>query len=341
MRHISLAEVAELHRLVIEAAGGSILRTALCLFTLLVASAVSAQAPAAKSPAPEEVRRTFVELINAARQRQGLKPLALDPALVSAAQAHADDMTAHGYYDFKSPDGKEIEQWAAAAGYRHQLITEKITNETSSPQAMVEKWARRAEANRTSLFHPDVEDLGIGIGAHQGMPVYTFVVARSEGSYLADYTAKLFEKQTARFRDLDSLRRELIERINEARTEHGLLPLTGDPALDLAAQDYADDLFQGIKQGLNRPASGTSLARRVSLHHYLTEGFSGIGSAIVQGALSPEVTLAALLGNRIGGKSEVLGKGYRQIGIGLAFERKGDTFDVVWVQCLARPPVKN
>jgi hypothetical protein len=53
------------------------------------------------------------------------------------------------------------------------------------------------------------------------------------------------------------------------------------------------------------------------------------------------VTLAALLGHRIGGKSEVLGKGYKQIGIGLAFERKGDTFDVVWVQCLARPPLKG
>jgi uncharacterized protein YkwD len=315
---------------------------AVCLTVLLLlglaAAAVSQSPP---PPAPDGVRRTFLELINAERTRQGLKPLALEPALVSAAQTHADDMTTRRYYDFKSPDGRQIEQWAEAAGYRFQFITEKIANETSAPQAIVAKWARSAEANRGSVFSPDVEDLGIGVGSHQGMPVYTIVVARSEGSYLADYTAKLFERQTARFRDLASLRRELIERINEARAEHGLQPLSGDPALDLAAQDYADDLFQGLKQGLGRPASGIPLTRRVLLHHYHPEGASGIGQAVVQGALSPDVTLAALLGNRIGGKSEVLGKGYQQIGIGLAFERKGDTFDVVWVQCLARPAPKS
>jgi uncharacterized protein YkwD len=317
-------------------------RSVFCLSVLLlglVTPAVSQIPPPPQTP--DEVRRTFLELINAERTRQGLKSLVLEPALVTAAQAHAEDMTAHRYYDFKSPDGKQIEQWAEAAGYKLQFITEKITNETSTPQAIVAKWARSPEANRASVFAPEVEDAGIGIGSHQGMPVYTIVVARSEGSYLADYTVRLFERQTARFRDLDSLRRELIERINEARTEHGLHPLTGDPALDLAAQDYADDLFQGRKQGLSRPASGIPLARRVTLHHYQAEGFSGIGQAVVQGALSPEVTLAALLGSRIGGKSEVLGKGYQQIGIGLAFERKGDTFDVVWVQCLARPVPKT
>jgi uncharacterized protein YkwD len=308
----------------------------------LGAPAVS-QTPTQVPPpnSPDEVRRTFLELINAERTRQGLKPLALEPALVTAAQTHADDMTARRYYDFKSPDGKLIEQWAEGAGYKFQFITEKITNETSTPQAIVAKWARSAEANRASVFAPDVEDAGIGIGSHQGMPVYTFVVARSEGSYLADYTVRLFERQTARFRDLDSLRRELIERINEARVEHGLHPLTGDPALDLAAQGYAEDLFQGLKRGLNGPASGIPLARRVTLHHYHAEGFSGIGQAVVQGALSPEVTLAALLGNRVGGKSEVLGKGYQQIGIGLAFERQGDSFNVMWVQCLARPVPKS
>jgi uncharacterized protein YkwD len=309
------------------------------LLLALVSPALSQMSQ--RPPAPDEVRRTFLELINAERTRQGLKPLALEPALVTAAQTHAEDMTAHRYYDFKSPDGKQIEQWAEAAGYKFQFITEKITNETSTPQALVAKWARSAEANRASIFEPEVEDVGIGIGSHQGMPVYTIVVARSEGSYLADYTARLFERQTARFRDLDSLRRELVERINEARSEHGLQPLTGDPALDLAAQDYAEDLFKGMKMGRNGPASGIPVGRRVSLHHYPAASFSGIGLAVVQGALSPDVTLAALLGNRVGGRSEVLGKGYRQIGIGLAFERQGDSFNVMWVQCLARPVPKT
>jgi uncharacterized protein YkwD len=307
---------------------------------LLTAAGEPAQAPPPR-PAADEVRRTFLDLINTERLRLTLKPLALHPALVAAAQTHADDMTARDYYDYKSPDGRQIEQWAEAAGYRYQYITEKIANETSSPRAMVERWAARAEASRDSLFHPDVEDLGIGIGTHRGAAVYTLVVARSEGSYLADYTARLFAEQTARFRDLDSLRTELVERINTARAERGLGPLAGNATLDLAAQSYADDLFKGLKQGLKGPASGIPIGRQVGMHGYRAEGFSGIGLAVVQGALSPEMTLAALLGHGGDGKSEVFGKGYQDIGIGLVFERQGDLFNVVWVQCLARPPAKN
>jgi uncharacterized protein YkwD len=314
------------------------LRTAFCGVFLMLWMLAPAAAQKAK-PSMDDVRSSFLELINAERQRQGLEPLALDPALVAAAQAHADDMTARRYYDFASPDGQQIEQWAEAAGYRYQFITEKIANESSRPQTMVERWARLAEANRPGLFNPAVEDLGVGIGTYQTMPVYTFVVARSEASYLADYTARLFNDQTARFRDLDSLRRELIQRINEARAARGLAPLAGHPALDLAAQDYADDLFHALREG--RPRAEVSLVKRVKLHKYALAGALGqaVGQAVVQGALTPEETLAALVGGRSDGRSEIFGKGYREIGIGLAFERKGDGFDVVWVQCLARPAI--
>jgi hypothetical protein len=57
----------------------------------------------------------------------------------------------------------------------------------------------------------------------------------------------------------------------------------------------------------------------------------------VQGALTPEETLAALLGRSGRREKNIFVGWYTQLGLGLEFERTGDSFSVVWVQCLSRP----
>src|SRR6202035_5508915 len=142
----------------------------------------------------------------------------------------------------------------------------------------------------------------------------------------------LFAEQTARFHDLDALRREMLTRVNAARAEHGLPPLKSDPALDRAAQAYADEVFQALSAGRPLPPRG-ELAKRVEEQGYRI--LSGVGEDVVEGALSPEATLAALLG-RGDHRAQVLRKNFSDLGLGLAFERRGDGYFVVWVQCLAR-----
>ena len=73
------------------------------------------------------------------------------------------------------------------------------------------------------------------------------------------------------------------------------------------------------------------------------EGYAirrGIGESVVQGALTPEETLSALLG-RADRRSNVLGSWFTQLGLGLAFERRENGFFAVWVQCLSRPRSKE
>lgn len=49
------------------------------------------------------------------------------------------------------------------------------------------------------------------------------------------------------------------------------------------------------------------------------------------------LTLAGLVDVESGQRSKLLGKGFSQMGVGVAFERTPEGFRVVWVQCLARP----
>jgi uncharacterized protein YkwD len=301
---------------------------ALALLALLTGSADAGAAD------PEGLRHIFFSLINAQRERQNLRPLVLDPTLTRAAQAHADDMTRRQSVSFSSAEGRQVEDWAREAGYVFQLVTEKLATTPEPPETIAEGWAKRPESNRNSLFHPDVRDLGIGIGEVRGTPVYTFVLARSEKSYLERYVAELYERQTLALQNVDVLREDLLNRVNEARTGVKLEPLARHPALDRAAQEHAVAVLDALRSGRPLKSAG-SLALRVRNQLYRSVGV--IGERIVTDALSPEQALAGLLDESGGKRSELFGRGFTQMGTGVAFERTAEGFRVVWVECLARP----
>lgn len=310
------------------------------LFALLLVSSFAVFVPAAGQAVDaslgdgrDERRLVFLELINRERGKLGLAPVRLAPALSRAAQAQTDDMAARGYYDLASPDGREIDHWVREQGYAVQLLTEKIAKTDAAPDGIASQWGHFPDSQRASLFHPDVEELGIGISDSGGLTLYAFVLARSQESYLAGYVRHLFEDQAKRFQDVDALREELLTLINEARAGTGAPPLTLHPALNLAAQAHAEESFEALRQGKALPRAG-HLSRRVQAAGYRARG--ALGEALVEGALTPEETLSALLGGSKK-KSNILGKGYAHLGLGLAFEQTTDGFFVVWVQCLARP----
>lgn len=279
---------------------------------------------------PGQLRQTFLELVNEQRVRQGLAPVTLDDALSRAAQAHADEMTSRQYLHFKSPEGREIEHWVREAGYVYQLVTEKLASTPDAPRAIAEGWSRAVESNRNSVFHPNVKDLGVGIGEVRGMPVYTLVLARSEKSYLEGYIADLYRKQELALSDVNALREELLWRVNELRAAEGRHALSRHFALDKAAQEHAEAVLAAVRAGQSAQKM-TQLPRRVKATGYRAEG--AVGERVVVDALTTEQAVVALMDSG----SQLLGKGFTQIGLGVAFERLPEGFRVIWVQCLARP----
>ena len=246
-------------------------------------------------------------------------------------------MTARQTVGFTTPEGRQVEDWTREAGYVFQLVTEKIATTPDPPESMAADWTRWPDSNRKSLLNPDVRDLGIGIGEVKGTPVYTFVLARTEKSYLERYVAELYERQTLALQNLETLRGELLRRVNEQRTGAKVQPLARHPALERAAQEHAEAILAALRSG--QPLrTVTPLAARVKSQGYRSAGYLGtIGERVVFDALTPDQALTALLGEDQGKRSALLGRGFTQMGIGVAFERTAEGFRVVWVQCLARP----
>src|SRR5262249_61918010 len=62
------------------------------------------------------VRAAVLTAANAARREAGVGPLAADPRLDAAAQAHAEDMLARSYYAHRSPERPSPRARIQAAG---------------------------------------------------------------------------------------------------------------------------------------------------------------------------------------------------------------------------------
>ncbi|MBD0842914.1 MULTISPECIES: CAP domain-containing protein [unclassified Streptomyces] len=102
-----------------------------------------------------------VQLTNRERARAGLPPLAVDPALTAAAQAHSADMVARAFYSHTSPDGSQPWDRAAAAGADRRSIGENIACGQRSAAEVVEGWMN-SPGHRANILKPDFTHMGVG-----------------------------------------------------------------------------------------------------------------------------------------------------------------------------------
>ncbi|MFJ3445904.1 CAP domain-containing protein [Streptomyces sp. NPDC086081] len=109
----------------------------------------------------EHAAATVIGLTNDARARAGLPPLAVDPRLTAAAQAHSADMVARAFYAHTAPDGSRPWDRAAAAGSTLRSIGENIACGQRSPADVVEGWLN-SPGHRANILRPDFTHIGIG-----------------------------------------------------------------------------------------------------------------------------------------------------------------------------------
>ncbi|WP_406322591.1 CAP domain-containing protein [Streptomyces sp. NBC_00519] len=123
---------------------------------------------------PGDLTRTaaeVVDLTNRQRARAGLPPLAGDPLLATAAQAHSADMVARSFYSHTSPEGTQPWDRAAAAGARRRSIGENIACGQRSPAEVVDGWMN-SPGHRANILKPDFTHIGIGFAG--GGPAGTY-----------------------------------------------------------------------------------------------------------------------------------------------------------------------
>ncbi|NIY70674.1 CAP domain-containing protein [Streptomyces malaysiensis] len=102
-----------------------------------------------------------IALTNAERAAAGLAPLAPDPRLAAAAQAHSDDMVARDFYSHTGPEGHQPWDRARAAGATHRGIGENIACGQRSPAEVVRGWMD-SPGHRANILKPDFTHIGVG-----------------------------------------------------------------------------------------------------------------------------------------------------------------------------------
>lgn len=102
-----------------------------------------------------------IALTNAERAAARLAPLAQDPRLAAAAQAHSDDMVARDFYSHTGPEGHQPWDRARAAGATHRGIGENIACGQRSPAEVVRGWMD-SPGHRANILKPDFTHIGVG-----------------------------------------------------------------------------------------------------------------------------------------------------------------------------------
>jgi uncharacterized protein YkwD len=126
----------------------------------LIAALVLAETVGAAQPDPMMASRV-IQLVNQARQQNGLSPVVMDQKLMQVAQALADDLARRRTLSHTDASGNGIGQRFLAADYVYALANEAVSGGQPTPEALVAALLSQP-ANHDTLLNPDAHDAGVG-----------------------------------------------------------------------------------------------------------------------------------------------------------------------------------
>lgn len=123
----------------------------------------SVAAEAAADTCPSTRGQTVVALVNVRRVSAGLEPLEIDPRLVAAAQAHAEDLVGlPGVPAHEGSDGSAPGDRATRVDYPWVRIGENVASGTPTASTVVALWMN-SRGHRHNILTPEFRDAGVGV----------------------------------------------------------------------------------------------------------------------------------------------------------------------------------
>lgn len=145
----------------------------------------SAPAPVARTvrvhssePTVQARVEKVIALTNQERQRQGLPALTVHPALTAAAQAHAEDMASHNYFNHTDRQGHSPGDRAKAQGYPVDT-GENIFFGPQTAAHAVQGWME-SEGHRRNILNAGYRAIGVGYASGKNGRPYWVQVFGSE-----------------------------------------------------------------------------------------------------------------------------------------------------------------
>ena len=260
------------------------------------------------SPAPDLdlARQDLLLRLNAEREQAGAPPLRLVPVLNQVAQEQAERRSRRST--------EVIQESLVQVGYTAHTWIESFVTSLDTRQV--------AEG-----MSPAFRDVGIGISEFRGEPLYTFLFGCHQGDH--------FARETAGLRDLESVRAEMLARVNAARRSAGLPPLRRSLDLDLAAQAHARDLLARRYYSHRSPEGSTPSSRARAAGYPSDQVAENIHERTGPVGLIVEDWLRSP-----GHRRNILDPNATELGVGLAlgpgYGLDPGAYRVVWVQSFGR-----
>ena len=261
----------------------------------------------AESATPQSLSARLLELANADRAKVNLPPLQADTELAEVASAHNQDMIDHGFVGHTSPTTGSAVERVKSANLPSSLVLENIGRDYSAEE--LEQGWMSSPGHRANLLHPQATHVGIDArilpSSDDGPPqiLATEVFIRRTPSLPSDPAG------------------ELIDAINDARTQRNSPKISLDNALSANCQKAAERYFSAPKLSsaqllsdlqtdhVNGPARGRHVASTLMFTTDLTEvakapqlhdpSIAAIGLGIAQGrrpgASDDEIAVAITL----------------------------------------------
>ncbi len=122
------------------------------------------------------IAAVLVDMANSDRASDNLGGLTINPTLVEAAQAKANDMAAKSYFAHVSPDGVDPWHWFQQAGYTFDYAGENLAVDFSDSGDVNTAWMN-SPSHRENILNAHFTEIGIATadGFYEGHPT-TFVV---------------------------------------------------------------------------------------------------------------------------------------------------------------------
>jgi uncharacterized protein YkwD len=128
----------------------------------VAAGTIAAAVPAAAAPAQTEgPAAEVITLTNARRADAGCGPVNAQAELTRAAQGHAQDMAANGYFDHTGQDGRAPWDRAGDEGYTGNGVGENIAQGYQTPTDVVQGWME-SQGHRENIENCGWTSIGVG-----------------------------------------------------------------------------------------------------------------------------------------------------------------------------------
>lgn len=188
------------------------------------------------------ITAALVDLTNQDRTQEDLGTLTINPLLVEAAQAKANDMAEKGYFAHTSPEGIEPWHWIKEAGYSFSYAGENLAVNFSDSEDVVAAWMD-SPGHRANILSGKFTEIGIAtaVGEYNGHKT-TFVVQMFGTPKVASAPApiKTVTTPTAPEEIAVVTTEDAVEVLGEATEPVSV------PAVSEVAPRYANDIERAI-----------------------------------------------------------------------------------------------